>query len=133
MAAAARALRPGLPGAPEAAVGRRGLAAAGPGMTPEWFALLRVILAGTPHLDGAACAGRSTTFDRHSKRDRDHDRDEAAALRLCSECPALAACGAWLDGMEEPWQQPHGVIAGRVVERGDCPPTGRKPGPKATA
>jgi WhiB family transcriptional regulator, redox-sensing transcriptional regulator len=132
MAAAANALRTGLPRAPRAAVGQRGPAAAGPGMTPEWLALLHVVLAGTPHLDGAACSGRPGTFDQHSRRDRNHDRDEETALCICTTCPALSACGRWLDGLE-PFERPHGVVAGRVVERGDCPPTGRKPGPKATA
>jgi hypothetical protein len=131
MAAAARALRTGLPGAPKAAVGRRGPGRAGPGMTPEWFALLLTVLAGVPHLENPACSGRPDLFDGHPARDVDRQHDQETALRWCARCPALGPCRAWLAAMPA-WNRPAGsVMAGQVLETPrNTPATGAKPGPK---
>lgn len=68
-----------------------------------------------PRLDGARCVGRHEWFDL---AEPDTDPAEAKyhqlkALRLCSGCPALAACSSWFDSLK-PAQRPLGVIAGRV-------------------
>lgn len=68
-----------------------------------------------PRLPGARCRGRSGLFDRTvpgvaSRTEAARARREA--LRLCRDCPALRACGDWLDSLEPP-HRPRGVIAGR--------------------
>jgi len=60
-----------------------------------------------PRLPGAKCVGRYDLFDS-TKPD-----DVTAAIELCSFCPALAACAAWVDSLP-PKRRPVGVTAGRV-------------------
>jgi len=38
------------------------------------------------------------------------------ALAICAQCPCLQSCSDWVDGLS-PRQQPHGVIAGRVITK----------------
>ena len=72
-------------------------------------------LIGAPALPGARCRGRHHLFDEPSA---DEPADVAAqrhkqALGLCRDCPALASCEQWFDGLT-PSKRPPGVVAGRV-------------------
>jgi hypothetical protein len=51
---------------------------------------------GIPDLAGARRVG-STTWDLLPRNHPDHDHNRAAALRQCVQCPALLACGQYLD------------------------------------
>jgi hypothetical protein len=63
------------------------------------------------------CRGKSAVFDEYE----DPELVEYAT-HLCQSCPALAACGQWLDSLK-PARRPRGVVAGRVIR----PPQPRKP------
>ncbi|WP_111510933.1 hypothetical protein [Mycobacterium kyogaense] len=71
-------------------------------------------LAGIPDLPGARCRGEHALFDAgrsHETADTLRDR-HGQALAICARCPALDACGQWVDSLPKS-QRPHGVIAGR--------------------
>ena len=82
-------------------------------------ALLTGLGAGVPELRGARCAGSPQVWDPQGEGEDVDDwryrRD--AARRLCRGCPALQACGEWLDSIDDPEQKPLGVVAGRLVRR----------------
>jgi len=59
-------------------------------------------------------AARRSLFDPRLPNHPDHDYATGAALRICRQCPALARCRSWLDGLD-PHERPHGVVAGRVL------------------
>jgi hypothetical protein len=68
-----------------------------------------------PCLPGARCRGRHALFDPAAK-DEDPDNVTARhtqALTLCTHCPSLTRCKAWLDGLPVS-KRPFGVIAGTV-------------------
>lgn len=74
-------------------------------------------LAGVPRLDGARCVGRATLFD--PQRDRENWRAAAerhqAAQAICRDCPALARCRDWLDGLPKS-DRPPGVVAAQLLD-----------------
>jgi hypothetical protein len=70
-------------------------------------------LAATPDLPGAACVGERDVFDACTERGA--HRVYTLAVRICSQCPALAACSAWLNSLPVE-ERPHGVTAG-VIRR----------------
>lgn len=75
-----------------------------------WNGLIEA-LHGIPSLPRAPCRGQHELFDR---TDRGHP-DTEHAINICrTECPELARCIAWLNGLPRR-QQPPGVVAGRVV------------------
>jgi WhiB family redox-sensing transcriptional regulator len=76
-------------------------------------ATLAVMLGTPPNLDGARCVGRWSVFDDRGPDDPGGPDLTAAALRLCATCPALIACGQWVDALP-PGRRPSGVVAGRV-------------------
>jgi WhiB family transcriptional regulator, redox-sensing transcriptional regulator len=80
-------------------------------------------LAAAPRLPGAACVGRHELFDLRDGIDPDRAEVEARALAICSACPALADCSAWLASLPAR-KRPTGVVAG-VLRR---PPAPRKAG-----
>lgn len=85
-------------------------------MKPDDLADLFGALAAAPRLPGAACIGRGEElFDLRDASDPDRPAVEAEALAICHQCPALAACGRWLDSLP-PRLRPTGVAAG-VVRR----------------
>ena len=59
-----------------------------------------------PVLDDAACVGRSELFDYS-----ENPAVIAAALRVCSRCPALTGCAAWVESLP-PGHRPAGVTGG---------------------
>lgn len=73
----------------------------------------------TPRLSGARCVGLSELFDpppigTELGAQAEHT---AAAVAICTACPALMACRAWLDGLT-PSARPAGVVAGRLSTPG---------------
>jgi hypothetical protein len=69
-------------------------------------------LANAPDLHGAACVGRARLFDI----DGSHARDYTEAIAICHQCPALIACGQWLDSLgPRSRHRPAGVVAGRLI------------------
>lgn len=75
-------------------------------------------LAGTPRLPAARCRGRWELFDATIHESRGAPTTavldaRTEALAICTSCPALAACAAWVESLP-PRHRPHGVIAGRV-------------------
>lgn len=82
---------------------------------PPWFEFAKAVLADTPNLTGAACAGRHALFDPQAHEDGETTQQAAArherAMSLCRWCPALAECRAgWID--TDTRRRPAGVIAG---------------------
>lgn len=72
-----------------------------------------------PVFEDAKCVGQHDLFDAAEPGE---DRDQALtrlqeARTLCRSCPALAACGDWLQALPRS-QRPGGVVAGRVVSSG---------------
>jgi hypothetical protein len=61
-------------------------------------------LRGIPRLPGALCAGQADLFDNVELPDD--------AIQLCRRCPALAACSAWVESLDE--HALSGVVAGRL-------------------
>ncbi|BDB43319.1 MULTISPECIES: helix-turn-helix domain-containing protein [Mycobacterium] len=84
---------------------------------PEMLAALAAAL---PPLPGARCLGQWELFDATSTPWRKRKPPAAVrqarhdALDACAQCPALMACRDWLDNLT-PDQQPHGVVAGRII------------------
>ncbi|MGH3584020.1 MAG: hypothetical protein ACRDUB_20705 [Mycobacterium sp.] len=79
-------------------------------------------LTAAPALPGARCVGNSEVFDpapigTTPVAEAEHT---SAAVAICSSCPALTACRAWLDGLTPP-ARPLGVVAGRVSTPGPRP------------
>lgn len=73
-------------------------------------------LAGVPVLRGARCRGRHDLFDPQLAGEI-ADVAEARhvqAQSICGRCPALAACGSWLDSLPKS-RRPAGVVAGRII------------------
>jgi hypothetical protein len=68
-------------------------------------AALFAALGGIPRLDRALCRGEHELFGS------DQPGDVAAAIELCSRCPALASCASWATGL--PPGSLDGVVAGR--------------------
>jgi WhiB family redox-sensing transcriptional regulator len=77
-------------------------------MPQDWVDLCHAIASHTPELPNAACRGHAELFDAAGRH-----TDHSYAIRLCHQCPALAACHAWLGGLD-PYQRPSGVVAGRL-------------------
>jgi hypothetical protein len=72
---------------------------------PGTLELVAAIVAGAPHLPGAACRGHVSLFDSPAAADR------ANAIEVCRGCPALRPCARWAaqhDG------QLSGVVAGKL-------------------
>ena len=71
-----------------------------------------------PSFPQALCRGRADLFDaaagRPNRTEVQHAR--ALALAICAQCPCLQRCSDWVDSLH-PWQQPHGVVVGRVVTK----------------
>ncbi|POY04856.1 hypothetical protein C3469_04340 [Mycobacterium kansasii] len=70
-------------------------------------------LGSIPSLPGALCRDRHELFDLPAGTSADYEVVAAEALALCRQCPALAGCRVWFDGLS-PKQRPAGVIAGQV-------------------
>lgn len=72
---------------------------------------------GCPSLPGARCRGRSHLFDPAQQGEAPEKvaQRQNQAAQLCSGCPSLEPCAAWLDGLP-PSRRPAGVVAGRIVE-----------------
>jgi len=83
----------------------------------DMFAALLGAISAAPALPGAKCRGRPHLFDPPG--DREHADTVTArhrqAAALCTRCPALDRCRAWLDSLP-PSRRPSGVIAGQVTE-----------------
>ncbi len=78
------------------------------------------LLASIPDLPGSRCKGRADLFEatvaeygKPASR-AELDTSRAAALRLCADCPALAPCRTWFNGLR-PTRRPRGVVAGQIV------------------
>lgn len=79
------------------------------------FEKLLSALAGVPVLRSARCRGHHATFDPPGDGEA---ADTAAArhaqaLTICSACPALEPCRAWVEGLPNK-QKPSGVVAGQI-------------------
>lgn len=76
---------------------------------------LLAALAGAPPLPGARCVGHHRLFDpAHMGEDISQvERRHRIAAETCRVCPALAACGAWLESLPTR-DRPPGVIAGTI-------------------
>ncbi|WP_237669502.1 WhiB family transcriptional regulator [Rhodococcus sp. BS-15] len=86
-------------------------------MTARRSARVVHVLAGsTPDLPGALCRGRWDLFDPagHGESLASVTARQEHALALCSSCPALAQCHAWI--RTEPRRLRHGVVAGHVYQ-----------------
>lgn len=72
-------------------------------------------------LPGARCRGRHQLFDEAQPgEDVDNANDRhSRALVLCAECPALAKCADWVDGLPKR-DRPTGVVGGRVIRPGSA-------------
>jgi hypothetical protein len=76
---------------------------------PGWIELIAAIVRRAPRLDGARCRGQHELFDAD---DGPHGEGTAAAIRLCTGCPALGACQQWAETLHHAYL-PRGVLAGR--------------------
>lgn len=81
-------------------------------------------LGGVPRLEGARCLGRWEIFDLRDLDDPDRAEIEAAALAICSSCPARRQCADHLDSLP-PSRRPTGVVGGCVVRPPVARPRGR--------
>lgn len=75
-------------------------------------------LGGLPVLPGARCRHRWELFDQTIHESRGAPTTavleaRTEALAICTSCPALTACAAWVESLP-PRHRPHGVIAGRI-------------------
>jgi hypothetical protein len=77
---------------------------------PDLDALLGAIRA-APALSGARCVGHAKLFDEQPHDDAGL-RNEHRAQHLCSRCPALRDCTAWLATLP-PRARPLGTVAGK--------------------
>lgn len=88
------------------------------------------LIPGAPRLDNAACVGLWVTFDpprpRESRKSLQNRWRTAQAL--CADCPVLAQCRDWFDGLPEE-HRPGGVVAGVVRS----PYPGRRPKGRSAA
>jgi hypothetical protein len=81
-------------------------------MIPVMIAeLLDELAHGIPDLHGAACRGHPALFD---VADRHDTQAIAQAKAVCTACPVLRGCRAWLAGLPR-YQRPCGVVAGRYL------------------
>lgn len=78
---------------------------------PTVVDLLQELVAG-PSLRGAACIAEREVFDACPERGSG-SRFYARAIRICSQCPALALCRDWVNSTPID-ERPHGVTAGLV-------------------
>lgn len=78
-------------------------------MSADVSALLAELAGAAPNMPAARCAGRHELYDAAIEA----ASARAEALRLCSGCPELAPCGAWVDSLR-PKDRPLGVVAGRL-------------------
>ena len=83
--------------------------------------------AGIPDLWGAACRRHAEVFDVAGRHDAQAIK---AAKAICSACPVLRACRAWLVGLPRS-ARPCGVVAGRYLSPPRLPPAA-DPRPRAT-
>lgn len=76
---------------------------------------LLLSLAGAPALPGARCRGKPHLFDppTHGESSETAAARHFQALGLCSRCPALNQCRAWIASLPK-GQRPKGVVAGKV-------------------
>jgi hypothetical protein len=76
-------------------------------------ALFAMIAAYSPELPGAVCVDPAAReiFDRVDTR---ATAAVAEAAWVCSRCPALTACRAWVEGLP-PARRPRGVVGGLVI------------------
>lgn len=74
-------------------------------------------LTAVPQLDGARCRGRSELFDPRAyfEPEAKLEQRQAEAVAECHQCPALADCRRWLDGLPRS-ARPSGVVAARVID-----------------
>ncbi|MBS9533542.1 WhiB family transcriptional regulator [Mycobacterium sp. M1] len=73
--------------------------------------LLAVILAGVPHLPGAACRDHVAVFDAAADGDRQAAQE---AIKVCQSCPVREQCAQWA-ASAYPHRRPGGVIAGHYT------------------
>ncbi len=90
-------------------------------MNPDQLAELLGVAAAVPRLDGAACRGNPEPHDVDVRASREAID---SAIEICLACPAMLACGVWLDSLP-PDQQPRGVVGGRLLDP-DAPRTARE-------
>ena len=86
----------------------------GAAVNPEMAsALFAMIAAYSPELPGAVCVDPAAReiFDRVDTR---ATAAVAEAAWVCSRCPALTACRAWVEGLP-PARRPRGVVGGLVI------------------
>jgi len=71
-----------------------------------------------PSFPDAACRDHIDPFDAAAGRPNRLEVASAReiALAICAQCLCLQSCSDWVDGLS-PRQQPHGVIAGRVITK----------------
>ena len=64
----------------------------------------RLLARARRRLDLAACRGQWELFDSTRVRAGRHvlEQARAEALGICAQCPALAACGEWLESLPRP-------------------------------
>ncbi|WP_256983863.1 WhiB family transcriptional regulator [Rhodococcus sp. 06-221-2] len=76
--------------------------------------VVHVLAGSTPDLPGALCRGRWHLFDPagHGEVPESVTTRQAQAVALCSSCPALAQCHAWI--LTEPRRLRQGVVAGHI-------------------
>jgi hypothetical protein len=79
-------------------------------------------IAAAPNLTGAACREHRDVFDATVSKAAGRPGVYARAIRVCTSCPVLTRCSAWVESLPAP-QRPLGVTAG-VVRRQTKPTTG---------
>ncbi|WP_234784608.1 hypothetical protein [Mycolicibacter heraklionensis] len=106
----------------QAAAGRRRQLHLGPVLRPTLSAgekFLNTMAASvlTPHLRGAACLGLWSLFDPRGAGEPEQCAAERhqQAIEMCADCPALAACSAWVGALPAR-ERPTGVVAGLLVD-----------------
>jgi hypothetical protein len=78
-------------------------------------------IAAAPDLHGAACTDHRDLFDATTGKAAGRPGVYARAIRVCTSCPVLTRCSAWVESLPAP-QRPFGVTAG-VVRRQTKPTT----------
>jgi hypothetical protein len=79
----------------------------------DYVDLLGAILRGVPKLPKALCRGQIRLFDADDPNDVERENQRYDAAKLCSRCPELDPCSAWVDSLP-PSRRPAGVVAGHV-------------------
>ena len=67
-----------------------------------------------PDLAGARCRNRHELFDQ-AIEGSSAIFARRAARQVCASCPALEACGAWVEALPQ-YQRPRGIVAGRLID-----------------